>query len=192
MDPGGEGSKPALADDWPAKVLSFWFETLNAEDWFSGESRIDADVRERFRSLHEALQANPPVAKSMDARTLLATVLVFDQFSRNLFRGTVAAFSGDGEALQLARHAVATGLDLTLGLDERKFIYMPFMHSEDPDDQTRSVELFTALGDAEQLHWAKHHRALIDRFGRFPQRNEALGRTSTPQELAFLASLGES
>jgi uncharacterized protein (DUF924 family) len=111
---------------------------------------------------------------------------VFDQFPRNMFRGTPEAFATDARALELADAAVAAGFDAHLGLHGRQFLYMPFMHSEDGAAQARCVALFGAMGSAELLGFAQSHKDIIDRFGRFPHRNAVLGRASTPAEIEFI------
>ena len=120
------------------------------------------------------------------ARGMLAAVIALDQFPRNLYRGDPRAFAADPAALALATEAVERGLDRAMSIDERKFLYLPFEHSEDPAVQARSVELFAALEDEDTLGYALRHKEIIDRFGRFPHRNEVLGRESTPEEIEFL------
>lgn len=170
---------------WAEDVLRFWFIELQPDDWFSGSASVDAAIRSRFGKLYQALQASPLLPSSLDARSLLAAVIVFDQFPRNLFRKSAAAYGTDARALELARYAVALGLDRSLNEPERHFLYMPFMHSEDRAIQAESVRLCTQLG-TQDLKWARHHHAIVERFGRFPHRNALLGRTSTPEELEFL------
>ena len=170
---------------WVEEVLSFWFTELQPNDWFSGEAKVDDAIRSRFSQLHQALQASPLLPTSLGARALLAAVIVFDQFPRNLFRESAGAYATDARALELARYAVASGLDRTLKPQERHFLYMPFMHSEDRAMQAESVRLFGELG-GDGSKWDRHHRDIIERFGRFPHRNDLLGRTSTPEEIEFL------
>ena len=129
---------------------------------------------------------HPPDAATLDARVTLATVIVLDQFSRNLHRGTAAAFATDVPALARARAAVDAGLDSSMRRVERQFLYMPFMHAEDLAEQERSLQLFEALGDRDALRSARRHHDQIVRFGRFPARNAALGRASTADEVAWL------
>ena len=117
-------------------------------------------------------------------------MILFDQFPRNMFRGAADAYSTDQLALGIAKQAVARGLDKRLAPDERKFLYMPFQHSEKLDDQNRAVLLFTELGDDHQLGYARHHRDIIEKFGRFPHRNAILGRASRPDEIAAGAEKG--
>lgn len=121
-----------------------------------------------------------------DAQTALAAVTVLDQMSRNMFRDTPRAFAADPQALRLAEVAVARGFDAGLTKEERTFLYLPFQHAEDRRSQARSVALVTSLGDRELQKWAEAHRAIIERFGRFPHRKGVLGRLSTPEEAEFL------
>jgi uncharacterized protein (DUF924 family) len=127
----------------------------------------------------------------VDADTALAATIVLDQFSRNMFRGTAAAFAADTKALAIAEAALARGFDRGLPDARRQFFYLPFEHSEDAEVQKRSVELFATLGP-EALRWADAHKVIIDRFGRFPHRNAVLGRVSTPEELEFLSGPNSS
>jgi uncharacterized protein (DUF924 family) len=170
---------------WVGDVLSFWFTELQPNDWFSGSSTVDEAIRSRFGPLYQTLQARPLLPSSLDARTLLAAVIVFDQFPRNLFRKSAAAYATDGRAQELARHAVASGKDRSLQNQERHFLYMPFMHSEDRALQAESVRLFTELNE-DGAKWARHHWEIVERFGRFPHRNAVFGRASTPEEVEFL------
>lgn len=173
------------ASGWVEDVLRFWFTELQPKDWFSGSVDVDRACRSRFSQLYGALQASPLLPSSLDARGLLAGVIVFDQFPRNLFRQSAAAYATDARALELARHAVATGKDRALKEQERYFLYMPFMHSEDRAMQAESMRLFAALG-GDGAKWARHHHDIVARFGRFPHRNALLGRASTPEEIEFL------
>jgi uncharacterized protein (DUF924 family) len=179
-------SSKKLPAGWVDDVLHFWFEELNQQDWFGSSARVDQICRARFGDIYAALKADPPDPERADARTLLAAVLVFDQFPRNIFRKTPDAYATDATALALARHAVESGKDQSLPQMQRHFIYMPFMHSEDVNAQAESVRLFTALGIPEGLKYARHHHDVVARFGRFPHRNSILGRRSTPAELEFL------
>ncbi|MBV9992486.1 MAG: DUF924 domain-containing protein [Alphaproteobacteria bacterium] len=171
---------------FPSSVLHFWFSELGPKDWFAVNPAVDDRVRARFLDLHRAMRQSPPDAAALDAAGHLAAVIVFDQFPRNLFRGTAEAFATDPLALALSDDAIARGLDAGLSVHERQFLYMPHMHSEDPAVQARSVALFDSLGFPEALLAALDHKQTIDRFGRFPYRNAALGRVSTPDEEAFL------
>lgn len=170
---------------WVADVIRFWFEELKEDHWFSRSDDIDAQIRERFLALHEQLVADD--GRNVTApRPLLAGVIVLDQFSRNMFRGTARAYAADFIARRLAGTAIEQGFDAAMRKNERLFFYLPFEHSEDREDQVLSLRLFVQLGDEEWTRFALAHKAIIDRFGRFPHRNAALNRTSTPEEIALL------
>ncbi len=169
--------------DWRADILKFWF-ALRPEQWWDGGPELDHRIRQNFLKLWFEKRQCPVETFLADPLTALAAVILFDQFPRNMFRGHADAYSTDHLALAIAKAALARGLDEDLRRDERKFLYMPFQHSENLDDQNRAVLLFTALGDDHQLGYARHQREIIARFGRFPHRNAILGRTSRPDELA--------
>jgi len=171
---------------WTDTVLNFWFHILDPEDWFSDEPRVDAAIQKRFAALHARLTRDAPSSAALDAQGHLAAIIVLDQFSRNLHRASAKAFANDDNALDIAIDAVDRKLDAALTKVERQFLYMPFMHSEDRTMQSRSVALFTKLGNPEVLKFAKKHCRIIHRFGRFPHRNKALGRTSTDAEIEFM------
>lgn len=173
---------------WIDDVLRFWFSELGDADWFAVNPAVDETIRNRFGALYQAMKAAPPDVSTLDARGHLAAVIVFDQFPRNLFRRTAAAFATDALALALARDAVDQGLDAGMNQAERQFLYMPFMHSEVSADHVRSLALFETLDIPDAVGSARQHKAVIDRFGRFPYRNQALGRVTTPEEAAFLAT----
>lgn len=174
-------AEPAWADE----VLRFWFGELTEADWFGGGAALDARIGERFLLVHEALSANggEAVHHLHGPRATLAAVLVLDQFSRHLYRRDKRAFASDPIALELARKAVAAGWDRELEPAQRLFLYLPFEHSEHRGDQACAVDLIAALGNDGWTLYARKHQELIDRFGRFPHRNEALGRESTAEEL---------
>ena len=169
--------------DWRGGVLDFWFG-LAPEQWWQADDALDALVRERFLDLHALKRQLPPESFLGDAQTALAAIILFDQFPRNMFRGHANQFMTDPLALAIAKGAADRGFDAPLPKDERAFLYMPFQHSEDIDDQRRSLALFSALGDAELLHYARLHHDVIERFGRFPHRNSILGRQPRPDEIA--------
>ena len=169
---------------WTGEVLDFWFERLKAADWFAKSKVIDARIRDRFLSLHERLVKLDGIGTT--PRQLLAAVIVLDQFSRHLFRGTSRAFEADSLARRLAGNAVDQGFDAAMSEEERLFLYLPFQHSESPEDQARSVELFERLGNEEWTREAIAHKAIIDRFGRFSHRNAILNRESSAEEIEFL------
>lgn len=172
-----------MSEDWRADVLKFWF-ALKPEQWWNGGPDLDHRIRQNFLKSWADKRQLPIEAFLTDPLTALAGVILFDQFPRNMFRGHADAFSTDHLALAIAREAVGLHFDTELAADERKFLYMPFQHSEHLDDQNRAVLLFTQIGDRQQLQYAKHHRAIIERFGRFPHRNAILGRASRPEEIA--------
>ena len=178
-------SAPIREADWVEAVLHFWFAELAPAAWFRRSAATDATIRARFLALHETLSCDVPACTS--PRQCLATVIVLDQFSRNLFRGDARAYAVDADAVRLARAAIAAGFDAALDTAQREFLYMPFMHAEDRTAQDEGVALFERLG-TRNARYARHHRALIKRFGRFPHRNAMLGRESTPEEAAYLGT----
>jgi uncharacterized protein (DUF924 family) len=189
---GGSAIVDDLKDGWVGDVLKFWFEQTEPDQWFKKNPAFDASIRERFLSLHEVLVSCENHGLLADAQTALAAVIVLDQMSRNMFRDTPRAFATDPLALWVAEAAIARGFDAGLTKDQRMFLYLPFEHSEDRQSQARGVALMASLGDAEQSKWAEAHRAIVDRFGRFPHRNGILGRASTPEETEFLKQPGSS
>lgn len=170
------------------EILSYWFDTLTAEQWWTRDDTVDATIRRKFSNLFERLAAGVPPAWLETPRGRLAAVIALDQFPRNLFRGSPRSFATDERALALARETIELGLDSGLNENERIFLYVPFEHSEDREDQARAIDLYENLGHAESLEFAKKHKQIIDRFGRFPHRNEVLGRESTREEIEFLKS----
>lgn len=177
----GAGNEPG----WVGEVLEFWFSELGEDDWFASDHHIDERIRARFLPLHEQLVAQEARELSTP-RELLATIVVLDQFSRNLFRGSPRAYAADALARRLTRAAVYRRCDREMEDVERMFLYLPFEHSEDRDDQALSVRLFEQLGNDHWTRYARAHQAIIDDFGRFPHRNAVLGRESTPEEIARL------
>lgn len=177
-------------------VLDFWFGPRAAAraEWFRKDPRFDEEIRRRFGELHGRAARRELEPWRREARPMLALIVVLDQFSRNLHRNDPRAFAQDAYALECAKQAVARHDDLALRPVERQFVYLPFEHSEDLADQERGVELMRALDAFEETRgvseWALKHRDIVARFGRFPHRNAALGRASTPEEVAFLATPG--
>ncbi|MEQ9434555.1 DUF924 family protein [Hyphomonas sp.] len=195
----------------PSDVIAFWIgdAASSAEEagvrnkmWFAKSEDIDAEIRAKFLPLLETLAAGPLADDWAERGTSerLAAIIVLDQFSRNLFRGSPRAFSQDALALRLCKEGLSLREDLTLSEAERIFFYLPLEHSEDIGDQTRAVEMFSALvKDARSafrqlaeatLEYAYAHKAVIEQFGRFPHRNAVLARETTPQEAAYLAKPG--
>lgn len=176
--------------DWARQILAFWFEEHGDTDWFGGGPEFDAKVTEYFAGWRVALREHPVEAFSEHADTALASIILFDQVPRNAFRGTAEAFATDHIALAIARHAVELGFDAGLTKDQRLFLYLPFEHSESLDDQRESVRLISQLGDQRLLQFALDHQAMIERFGRFPHRNKALGRADRAGEAEVVAAGG--
>jgi uncharacterized protein (DUF924 family) len=177
---------------WVDEVLRFWFEELAEIDWFVRDDEVDARIRRRFLSLHGKIVADGGVPLNSTPRALLAAVIVLDQFSRNLYRDDPRAFAADADARQLARSIVDQGYDRAMTNQQRLFVYLPFEHSENADDQCISVRLVDELGNESWTRYALAHQAAIDRFRRFPFRNAALGRTSTADELAYMSAAAKS
>jgi uncharacterized protein (DUF924 family) len=175
---------PAIGD-----VLTFWF--ADPVRWWKKDPAFDAEIRDRFLSLHDAIERDERDDWLETPRGVLAYVIVLDQFSRNMFRDSARMFESDTRALAAARAALDRGMDRSLSRDERMFLCMPFMHSEDIVDQDRSVALFASTLQ-EWVRFAEMHRDIVRRFGRFPHRNALLGRQSTFEELEFLKQPGSS
>lgn len=172
-------------------VLTFWFEDSTPKDWFSGDAKFDARIEKRFGPTHAHVVLGEAFGWRATPEGRLAEIIVLDQFSRQLHRGKAEAFASDTMALALAQELVARGEDTGLTEAQRGFAYMPYMHSESPVIHKEALRLFTALGNEEQLKFEKAHADLIRRFGRYPMRNKALGRTSTPEEKAYIAERGD-
>lgn len=167
-------------------VLQFWFEECTPEMWFKKDKEFDKNLSQRFSNLHKQASQGELFHWRDTALGRLAEIIVLDQFSRNIFRDTPQAFSSDVLALVLAQEAVASGDVHTLGVHQKAFIYMPYMHSESKRIHVEALTLFTDLGQQQNLDFEIKHKVIIDRFGRYPHRNEILGRESTEEELQFL------
>lgn len=189
------------------EVLGFWLGPLDASGraskeqaarWFTRDPAFDQEIRERFGALYEEILRGEHQGWLGTPRGRVAYVIVLDQLSRNMFRGSGRMYDGDARALEVAREGVEGGDDRQLAYAERSFLYMPFMHAEDLEAQERCVELFRALEGAASAEkgsatdYAVQHLDIVRRFGRFPHRNALLGRESTPEELAFLEQPGSS
>lgn len=172
-------------------VLRFWFDELTPEQWFRKDDALDAEIRTRFADTLTSLAAGFDMEDALRTPdSALAAVIVLDQFPRNIFRGSPQAFATDPVALRLAKSVVERGLDRDVPLQRRVFLYLPYEHSENIDDQRTCMTLMATLGNDEYTRYAKAHYDIIECFGRFPHRNEALGRTSTPEEIEFLKQPG--
>ena len=185
------------------EVLDFWFGAPSdpsygefRQAWFEKDEAFDAEVGERFGELYERAASGELDGWREEAQSALALVIVLDQFPRNMFRGDGRTHATDAKALETSRYAIERALDRELPAFQRMFLYMPFMHAEDREDQRRSVELFEALAhapDAPDLtEYAIGHRDIVERFGRFPHRNALLDRETTPEEAEFLTQPGSS
>jgi uncharacterized protein (DUF924 family) len=186
------GDLGAATHDVHAKareVLGFWF-ALTPEQHFAKSVKLDAEIGSRFGPLRDLVLGSGAAGWRDDPETLLAAIILLDQFSRNVHRGRAEAFAADPLALQLALEAIGKGWDAGMSNDRRQFVYLPLEHAEDAAMQALSVEKFASLGDDYVLDFARKHAEVIARFGRFPSRNAALGRDSTPEELAFLSEEG--
>lgn len=168
---------------WTREILDFWFQ-LKPEQWWKADADLDEAIRERFLELWREQRQRTAEQFLGSPEDALAAVILFDQLPRNMFRGHADSFATDHLALAIAKDAIARDYDKALPREQRAFLYMPFQHSEDLDDQVQSLLLFADLGDEEQLRFARLHHELIERFGRFPHRNPILGRQPRPDELA--------
>ena len=176
----------------PQSVLKFWFQEIPPAQWWKVDTAFDQLIVERFSELHGRATRAELFEWRNEPRGRLAEIIVLDQFSRNMYRGDRLAFAADAMALALAQEAVASKADLTLSADERVFLYMPYMHSESRAIHDVAERLFKENGLVSNYDFELRHKAIIDRFGRYPHRNAMLGRQSTAEELAFLAEPGSS
>ena len=173
-------------------ILHFWFEELTDKQHFAKDAALDELIRTRFGPTLEAAARCELFAWRATPQGSLAEIIVLDQFSRNVFRGTPRAFAQDSLALALAQALVASGQDQLLSTARRPFAYMPYMHSESPLIHAQAAQLFAQPGLENNLDFELRHQAIIARFGRYPHRNAVLGRTSSAEELAFLGEAGSS
>lgn len=173
-------------------IIDFWFSECEPSDWFKQSDTFDQIIRQRFTDIHHQASLGETYIwrDSIDGR--LAEIIVLDQFSRNLYRNHPKAFSQDAQALCLAQEAVDQGIDQKLEYTERSFLYMPYMHSESLVIHTEAERLFKTLSKENSYEFELKHKAIIERFGRYPHRNETLGRESNKEELEFLTESGSS
>jgi uncharacterized protein (DUF924 family) len=181
----------------PEEILDFWFGREGEEGygefreaWFTKDPEFDREIRDRFETVYKEAASGELDSWKEEAQSCLALIIVLDQFPRNMFRGDARMYATDEKALEAARYAVEHVFDRELPLFQRGFVYMPFMHSENLEDQRLSVELFRGIageaGTTDATPFAVRHMEIIERFGRFPHRNEILGRQTTPEEAGFL------
>jgi uncharacterized protein (DUF924 family) len=173
-------------------IINFWFNEIEPASWWRKDLQFDRLLSQKFLQLHSAAASCELYTWRNTAHGRLAEIIILDQFSRNLFRDSAKAFAFDAQALVLAQEAIAMGTEKSLSTIEQSFLYMPFMHSESLKIHERAVELFTVLGNEGNLAFELKHKAIIERFGRYPHRNIMLGRTSTADELEFLTQPGSS
>lgn len=171
-------------------IIEFWFSVEAQPFWFLKDADFDETIRNRFEKVYEesVLQfKDGKISNIKTGKEALAVVIVLDQFSRNMFRDTPKAFATDDIALKISKMAVEKGLDRELtAAVHYNFLYMPFMHSENLEDQEEGIRLFSLIpGNEQTVSYARHHRDIIAKFGRFPHRNKILGRVSTPEEVEF-------
>lgn len=172
-----------------ADIVEFW-QKAGPDRWFEKDVAFDEEVRRRFLTTHEAAAAGKLAVWENSAQGALALLILLDQFSRNMFRGETRAFAADPLALSITARAIMRGFDAQVPSELRQFFYLPFVHSEILNDQEHALALYRAAGDADGLKWAQVHVDIIRRFGRFPHRNKVLGRSTTPEEQAFLDAGG--
>lgn len=174
------------------EILHFWFEETQPQQWFQKNADFDTLIRDRFLQTYRLAADGVCDLWRDEAQGCLALCIVLDQFPRNMFRDDPQAFATDAKALLVAKHALARGFDQTLSLQQRRFLYLPFEHSEEWNDQSRAVALFQSIQEEDPLgyDYALRHQAIIERFGRFPHRNIILGRENTAEEDEYLAQPG--
>ncbi len=177
-------------DERAEEILAFWIGEVGPEGWYTPPAGLDDEIRTRYGALWEAARAGECDGWCTCPRGALALMVLLDQFPRNMFRDEARAFATDPIARRVAKHAIGRGFDRRVNEVERQFFYLPFEHSESGADQARSVRLFLGVADPESLVHAIAHRNVIRRYGRFPTRNDALGRRSTPAELGYLETGG--
>ena len=174
------------------EVINFWFVESSPEQWFKKDPAFDRLVTERFNALHRAAMKCELHSWRDTPPGRLAEIIILDQFSRNIYRGREEAFAGDLIALVLSQEALYAGAHISLDTQQKAFLYMPFMHSESAAIHEIAVQLFGEPGLERNLAFELRHKAIIDRFGRYPHRNDILGRASTVEEVEFLKTPGSS
>lgn len=168
------------------EIIDFWFSELEPKQWWVKDLELDLLIQKRFSSIHRQANAGELFHWRDAAKSSLAEIIILDQFSRNIYRDQPESFASDPLALALAQTAISKGFDAELSKAERGFLYLPFMHSESTIIHQEAVKLFGSLENPNQLDFEFKHKKIIDEFGRYPHRNEILGRDSTTEELEFL------
>ncbi|MCW8090634.1 DUF924 family protein [Alteromonas sp. ASW11-130] len=184
--------KTGISTEEASGVIAFWFQELKPEQWFKKDNSVDKLIAVRYAKIHTAATRGELWHWRATPLGRLAEVIVLDQFSRNIFRDNEKAFSNDVLALALSQEAISLAADKTLPIEQRAFMYMPFMHSESLHIHDIAMQLFATEGLEAQLKFEKQHRDIICKFGRYPHRNTILGRESTPAEKAFLNQPGSA
>lgn len=174
-----------ISENWHNDVLSFWFVELTPKQWYMADDKLDDLIMQRFGPVVAALSSELPDDVMQSADKCLAAIICFDQFTRNTYRGSGKAFAQDDKALKLAEHMVEKGWDKSMGPMHQQFTYMPFMHAEDIEIAKTSLKLFSQMGE-ETAKAAQDHFDIIERFGRYPHRNDVLGRFNSPVEVDYL------
>ena len=172
----------------PQDILDFWYSQALRTQWFASTPQLDATIKERYAALLESAQSGTLDHWRDSATGCLALAIILDQFPLHIFRGTAQSFATEKKSIDLVKNAISQGFDSQIDKTQVAFLYMPLMHSENLADQDTAVALFTAAGLENNLRFALHHRELVRRFGRFPHRNTILGRISSAEEQAYLAS----
>jgi len=172
----------------PQEINDFWFADETKKIWINSTPEFDRELRERFQSTWEQAARGELDDWMQSAEGCLALVIVLDQFPLNMFRESAQSYATEAQSREVARAAIEQGFDKSLAPEKRSFLYMPFMHSEELSDQQLSLQLFAQPGLEGNSRFALHHHDIVEKFGRFPHRNEALGRRSSEAELAYLNS----
>ena len=173
-------------------IIDFWFKEIESKYWWKKDSEFDRLISDRFLEIHNAATKCELYVWRDQPLGRLAEIIVLDQFSRNIYRGSPLSFAYDPLALALAQEAITAKANQSLNPDQKAFLYMPFMHSESPAIHEIALELFKEPGLESNLDFEIRHKTIIDRFGRFPHRNEIVGRQSTEEEISFLIEAGSS
>jgi len=173
-------------------ILEFWFDEISPSQWWEKDTAFDQLIAARFSKIHERAACCELFGWRQTAQGRLAEVIVLDQFSRNMFRGSARSFAHDPLALALAQEAISAGADDLLDSSRRPFLYMPLMHSESLVVHEAAIYLFTRKCSKDNLNFEIRHREIIQRFGRYPHRNEILGRESTADDIQFLEGPGSA
>ncbi len=174
------------------QILDFWFQELTPKDWWQKDLAFDQMISQRFKEVHQAANHGELYLWRKTAKGRLAEIIVLDQFSRNMYRELPQSFASDSLALVLAQEAISLAADKALSAVERSFLYMPFMHSESLLIHNVALDLYRENGIESNYNFEVKHRDIIEQFGRYPHRNEILGRTSTNEEIEFLSTPGSS